>query len=154
MILAIGSQNDFLHVYQNENDLVAAKVIGPGERQFTGPVEFFDSEGNQFTGVNDGQGNLMALNPTADPLDLPALLQRLRNPFDRVRSYIEDNSEDFDLQVRDAAARLLQASTSAELNGFLRFFVADSPNENVIGFEQNPGNQGHNAFHSVGIGHP
>ncbi|MGQ0775997.1 MAG: hypothetical protein ACT4NY_16510 [Pseudonocardiales bacterium] len=163
MILAIGSQNEFLHVYQNDGDLVAANIIGPGPGQFSLPVEFFDGEGNQFTGAYDGQGNLVALTATADPPDLTAFLQRLQNILDVVWSYVENNPAGIvddppgsraALQV--ALAEFLQLGTLAALSRPLQLLVAgrsDDINAMEAAGQLDPGSFGHNALHAAGRGH-
>lgn len=163
LILTIGSQDDFrtvcqnddfLHVYQNTKELLADNAVGPGPGQFSGPIEFFDSDGHRFAGVYDQQRNLLALTPTADPPNFPALLQWVRNAFDRVRSFIEDNPEEaagFDTEVMEALAQLPHLSNSAELRKFLQVFVAvpvDAvPVAGPDGGLLNPGSSGHNAIH-------
>lgn len=161
MILAIGNRDDFLHVYQNDKELIADKAVGPGPKQFSGPVEFFDSDGRRFAGEHDQQGNLLALNPTADPPDLPALLQRVRNTFDRGRSFMEDHPDDFTEfgpEVKGTLARLPHLSTSAELREFLQIFTSRPPSGNarlasIPVPHPDKDSTWHNWLHKSGIGH-
>lgn len=154
MILVIGSRDDFVHVYRNINELIADRAIGPGPAQFSGPVEFFDGDGRRFAGEHDQQGNLLALNPTADSIDLPTILPRVRNTFGRVRSYVDAHPAEFEAPVKATLAQLPSLSTWEEVRSFLRNFVPAPDNLLRAG----PGNIDpqsgwHNALHRAGVGH-
>lgn len=159
MILAIGSRNDYLHIYNNVSELLADNAIGPGQGQFSGPIEFFDSDGHRLTGAHYQQGNLRSLNLTADPPDLSAVLQRLRTVFDHVRSFLDNNPEEAakieaDVKVKSAFARLPHLSTSADLREFLVVFVSPPAGGefSLEGEERHPGPNsiGHDLFHKFG----
>lgn len=155
MILAIGSRNDFVHVYRSEGELIADNSIGAGPGRFSGPIEFFDSDGRQFTGVNDEQGNLRALNPTGDSLDLPVFLQRVRNAFAPLRSFLAEHPEESVPEVTSALGQLSSLSSPEDLRNFLQVFVVEpgSIGRSAPDREQDPGSPGHNALHRMGINH-
>lgn len=96
MILAIGSRDDFLHVYQDEQVLLEDLAIGAGEGESSGPIEFFDSEGHRLTGKYDRQWRLLSLTPTTEQPNLALVRQRVQNCLDHVRSYIKGHPEKVD----------------------------------------------------------
>lgn len=93
MIIAIGSRDDFLHVYQDEQELLGDHAIGAGDGERSGPIEFFDSEGHRLIGEYDRQWRLLGLTRTTESPNPALVWQRVQNSLDRVRRYIENNSQ-------------------------------------------------------------
>lgn len=128
LILAIGSQDDFLHVYQNDEELLADDSIGVELGKFSDALEFFDSEGHRLAGVYNRQWQLLRLTPTTSEPDLSALLQRVQNTINHlVRSFSKDNPEasaEFDPAVKEGLAQLPHLRTPEELREFLQNFFA------------------------------
>ena len=93
MILAVGVRDDFLHVYHNEQDLLADHTIGTGAGEKTGALEFFDSDGYRLAGEYDHQWHLLRLTRTAEAPNLTLVRQRVQNAFDHIRSYIMSHPE-------------------------------------------------------------
>jgi len=87
MVLAIGSRNNFLHVYQDDQTLIADHEIGAGTGESRFPLEFFDSDGRQLAGEYDAQWRLLRLVPTAEPHNLNAVQHRVQKVIDHMRSY-------------------------------------------------------------------
>lgn len=129
MILAIGSRDDFLHVYHNDKELLSDNTIGAGPGELSGPIEFFDSDGRRLTGVYDRQWHLLQLTPTTSRPNLPALLRRVGNVINHLRSFIEDRPEasaEFGAEVQEALQQLPRLHTSTDLRRYLDAFVAHS----------------------------
>ena len=127
MILAIGSRDDFLHVYQDDRELLSDHDIGAGVGEISGPLEFFNSDGYRLAGVYDQRWNLLRLVPTADPPKLPAVQKRVRLTIDHVRSFIEDHAEEcalYGMTVQEALVELPRLSASADLREYLQTFFA------------------------------
>ncbi|MGH3925216.1 MAG: hypothetical protein ACRDTT_20540 [Pseudonocardiaceae bacterium] len=127
LILAIGSKDDFLHVYRNDKELLADNTIGAGPGELSGPIEFFDTDGHRLTGVYDRQWRLLQLTPTTSRPNLPALLRRVGKAINHLRSFIEDHPEEsaeFGTEVANALQQLPRLRTSADLRRYLQTFVA------------------------------
>ncbi|MGH3941673.1 MAG: hypothetical protein ACRDTG_24195 [Pseudonocardiaceae bacterium] len=167
IILAIGVRNDFLHVYQDEKELLTDDTIGAGQAELSGPIEFFDGDGHRLTGVYDRKWNLLELVPTTSPPDLPTLLRRVRKAFEHLRSFIETHPQELsgnNIELRAALLQLRGVSTSAELREFLQNFIAhpsakkdeavEKPVDRPVGIaivDDQPGL--HNAWHRAGWNH-
>lgn len=93
MILVIGSQNTFLHVYKDDRELLSDDNIGAGEGERRFPLEFFDSDGLRLAGEYDSQWRLLRLVPTADPPHLDAVKRRAQKVVDHMRSYAKNHAD-------------------------------------------------------------
>lgn len=106
MILAIGSRDDFLHVYQDDQELLADHGIGAGVGENSGPLEFFDSDGHRLAGVYDQAWKVQRLTPTTEAPNPDLVRQRVQNSLDRVQRYIENNPQKAVLLNTTVAASL------------------------------------------------
>ncbi|MGH3941674.1 MAG: hypothetical protein ACRDTG_24200 [Pseudonocardiaceae bacterium] len=156
LILVVGSRDDFLHAYRNDQELLADQPFGAGPGQLSDRIEYFDGDGRRFIGVYDQQGRLLQLRPSTDPPDLPALLQRVRNATNHLRSLIEGTPEgaEYVQSMQQAIRQLPNLNTSADLHRFLLVFVSHSkegpPLFGPLGIDDDqPGL--HNAWHRWGF---
>jgi hypothetical protein len=92
-IVAIGSQNNFIHVYPDERALLADHDIGAGVGESHLPLEFFDGEGRRLAGVYDGRWHLLRLVPTAESADLDGVRQRVESVLAYLRSFVEQHPD-------------------------------------------------------------
>lgn len=93
MILAIGSQDNFLHVYHDAQEVLQDDKIGAGKDEKSGPLEFFDSDGYRLTGQYSPTWQLRGLTRTEEPPDQSLVRQRVQNCIDHLRSYIKSHPE-------------------------------------------------------------
>ena len=159
MILAIGSRDDFLHVYRDDRELLSDDDIGAGAGEISGPLEFFNTQGYRLTGVYDRRWHLVRLVPTTDPPDLTTVARRVRNVIDRMRLYLTRHPEEAALygMTSDEALTLFPClDTSLRLEEFLRAFVGDGervhPRAAGLG-DDDSGSQWHNFWHRSGWNH-
>lgn len=125
LILAIGSRDEFLHVFQNDQELLAVNTIGTDPGEYSSPIEFFDSDGHRLAGVYDRQWQLRRLSPTTGKSDLPVLLRRVRNAVDNLQSLVENNPEDsalFGTAVKEGLLQFSRVRTSADLRDYLQAY--------------------------------
>lgn len=160
MILAIGSQNTFLHVYDDESELLADDDIGAGVGESRFPLEFFDGEGQRLAGVYDGQWRLLRLMPTADEADPDALQRRVQQVTEHLRASIEAHPEDvalFGMTVQKALEFFPPPDESEDLKTSLLAFSsagAHSSHAAPAGLVENDsGSMRHNAAHIFGNPH-
>jgi len=159
MILAIGSRDDFLHVYQDDQELLADDDIGAGVGELSGPLEFFNTDGYRLTGVYDRRWHLLRLAPTADPPDLPTVLRRVRDVIDQMRLYIARHPEEtalYGMTPGEALTLFPGLDTSLSLEESLLAFVGDGasvhPRTAGLG-DDDSGSQWHNFWHRRGWNH-
>jgi hypothetical protein len=123
MILAIAVYDDFLHVYDNEGDLLADDTLCARAGEKFGALEFFDSEGYRLAGKYDGQWRLLRLTRTADSSNSPLVLQRVQSAVDHLRWYIKSHPDEFesdDMTVDDALKLCPDLGGSSDLVTSLR----------------------------------
>lgn len=161
MILAIGSGDDFLHAYQDVQELLADHDIGAGPDELSGPLEFFDSDGYRLTGAYDQQWQLLGLTRTMESPNPDAVQQRVQNVIDHMRSAIEHHPEEAALygmtvdEVRELFPRL---SGPTDLETAVRAFTDDANHGHVMvaagaHLDERPGNRKHNWAHRLGWKH-
>lgn len=160
MILAIGSQNTFLHVYDDERELLADDDIGAGVGESRFPLEFFDSEGRRLAGVYDGQWRLIRLMPTAEESDPDALQRRVQQVTEHLRASIKDHPEDvelFGMTVQQALEFFPPPDESEDLATSLLAFSSGEAHRSHSAFaglgEYDSGSMRHNAAHIFGNPH-
>lgn len=135
MILAIGSRDDFLHVYRDDQELLSDDDIGAGVGELSGPLEFFNSHGYRLTGVYDRRWHLLRLVPTAEPKQPGAVQQRVRNVIDHLRSYIGRHPEEaalYGMTVDEALALIPHVSESMDLETSLRVFSGTTDHSQLM----------------------
>ena len=152
MILAIGTENDFLHVYYDDQKLLQDHKIGAGAGEIAPPLEFFDSEGYRLAGKYDRQWQLLGLTRTDEPPNLALVRWRVQKTFEYLRSYIERNQDKVDLQdltLEDALECIPNLAQSSDFDKFLR---ALAHREGEIGTKHS-GDPVHNWWHACGGKH-
>jgi len=123
LILVIGIRDEFLHVFQNDEELLTVNTIGTDAGEKPSPIEFFDSDGRRLAGIYNREWKLQQLIPTTGKPDLLALLLRVRNALGNLRSLIESNPEDsalFGTATKDALLEFSQVRTAADLREYLQ----------------------------------
>lgn len=161
MILAIGSRDDFLHVYKDDRELLADNDIGAGPDELSGPLEFFDSDGHRLTGVYDQQWRLLGLTRTTEPRNPDAVQQRVQNVIDHMRSSIERHPEEATLYgttVDEVLELFPRLSAPTDLETSLRAFMGDAGQGHVMVAagadpDERRGNRKHNWAHRLGWKH-
>jgi hypothetical protein len=141
MILAIGSQNTFLHIYDDERKLLADDDIGAGVGESRFPLEFFDSDGYRLAGVYDGRWNLLRLLPTADQPCPGSVLRRVRQVTEHLRRFIKSAPAEvmlFGLTEEEALELFPLPVESLDLKTVLLSFTAED------------GRNSHSAFMELG----
>ncbi|MGL5825815.1 MAG: hypothetical protein ACRCYU_13555 [Nocardioides sp.] len=119
-IIAITTNNDFVHVYKT----VARALRDPTVSAATGPamaLEFFDSQGYRLDPVYT-QGRITGLQRTTESLDLALLRTRIGTAKDYLLSYISTRSAMlamFGLDVREATELIERAYRRASAGGGL-----------------------------------
>lgn len=162
MILAIGTRDNFLHVYKNDRELLADNDIGAGPDELSGPLEFFDSDGYRLTGVYDRQWRLLRLTRTTEPRNPDAVQRRVQNVIDHMRSYIERHSEEatlYGMTVDQALELFPPLSGTTDLETSLKDFWGDDGHGPVLVAargegDERPNNRKHNWAHRLGWKHP
>lgn len=160
MILAIGSHNTFLHVYDNERELLADDDIGSGVGETRFPLEFFNSDGYRLAGVYDGHWRLLQLMPTTDKAQPKTILQRVQQVVRHLRRSVTSHPEEvalYGLTEAEALELLPQPDEWNDLDTALFAFVgkgARSSHAAVTGLGDNDyGDWSHNAAHIWGNPH-
>ncbi|MGH3903398.1 MAG: hypothetical protein ACRDTE_04275 [Pseudonocardiaceae bacterium] len=161
MILAIGSRDDFLHAYQDVQELLADHDIGAGPDEISGPLEFFDGDGYRLTGTYDRQWQLQDLTRTTESPNRDAVQQRVQNVIDHMRSAIERHPEEaalYGMTVDEVLELFPRLSGPTDLEAAVRAFTGDAAHGHVMvaaGAEpdERPGNRKHNWAHRLGWKH-
>ncbi|MCA1674623.1 MAG: hypothetical protein LC799_21340 [Actinobacteria bacterium] len=160
MILAIGSQNNFLHIYDDERELLADDDIGAGVGESRFPLEFFDSDGHRLAGVYDGKWHLLRLMPTADPVRPDAVQYRVWQVIARLRELIKSYPQEvalFGLTEDEALELFPLPDESHDLRTtLLSFTVAEarSSHSTLMGLGDNDTQGvGHGVQHFFGTAH-
>lgn len=94
MILVIGVRDDFSHVYDNEQELLADGEFCADATVRFSALEFFDSDGYRLAGRYDRQWGLLGLERTGE-CDEKKVQQRIQSSLKQLRCYIESHSEEF-----------------------------------------------------------
>lgn len=160
-ILAIGSRDDFLHVYTDDRELLADHDIGAGPGEVSGPLEFFDSDGHRLTGVYNQQWHLLGLARTTEPRNPDAVQQRVQNFIDHMRSAIKRHPEEATLYgttVDEVLELFPRLSAPTDLETSLRAFMGDAGHGHVMVAargegDERPNNRKHNFMHRLGWKH-
>ncbi|HEY0486064.1 MAG TPA: hypothetical protein VGD72_07435 [Mycobacteriales bacterium] len=127
LILAIGSQDTFLHVYRDQQDLMSDQDIGAGVGEHPFPLEFFDTDGHRLTGVYDGRWHLLRLAPTADPPDPSKVRRRVLGVLAYLRTFVDTRPDVlalYGLTREDAHAMLGPVESAPDLVTAVRWFAA------------------------------
>lgn len=158
MILAIGTRDDFLHIYHNDQELIADNDIGAGPGELSGPIEFFDSDGYRLAGIYDRRWHLLRLTPTTEPPNPAAVARRVRNVVDHLRSYLSRHPEEaalYGMTVDEVLECFPRLCDSAELEDSLLALAAHHSGRAVgaahLVDDDQPG--WHNAMHRMGWKH-
>jgi len=157
MIVAIGSQNTFLHVYKDEHELLQDDDIGAGAGESRFPLEFFDSDGHRLAGVYDGRWHMLRLMRTADPHRPEVLQRRVQQVVEHLRTSIKAHPEDvklFGMTVQEVLDFFPLPDESQDLRTSLLAFSSDEPHHSrsaLHGFVENDsGSMRHIATHIFG----
>ncbi len=155
MILAIGAQDDFLHVYHDAQELLGDHKIGAGEEERCGPLEFFDSAGYRLAGTYSPTWQLQGLTRTADSADPTQLRQRVQSCIDHLRSYIKNHPEkveSYEMTVDEALARCPDLNGSSDFENCLRALAHSGSHhkEGELGTEHRTDDYWHNLVHGSG----
>lgn len=155
MIVAIGSNDDFIHAYEDEQALLQDHTIGAGKGELSGPLEFFDTAGHRLTGVYDRKWRLLCLKPTADRPDPDLLRQRVQNAFEHLRLQIKnlpDTTAVLSLKAGQALSLIPDLSGPEDLEETLRYMFAAHwrPNESELTPAHMTSNPVHNFSHFAG----
>lgn len=161
MILAIGSLDDFLHVYKDDRELLADSGIGAGPSGSAGALEFFDSRGYRLAGIYDQRWNLVRLTPTAESPNPAAVQERVQNVIDHMRNAVQDNPGEASLHgmtVDEVLELFPRLDGSTDLDAALRIFLAEAEHGHVLvaahgGGDERPNNRRHNFLHRLGWKH-
>lgn len=160
MILAIGSQNTFLHVYNDERELLADDDIGAGVGESRFPIEFFDSDGYRLAGVYDGHWHLVRLMPTAEEAHPDAVLRRVWQVTEHLRAFIKAHPEEvelFGMTVQEALEFFPAPEESQDLKTALLVFSSGEAHRSHAALsglgEHDAGSMRHNAAHIFGNPH-
>jgi hypothetical protein len=156
-VLAIGGENNFLHVYKDEAALLRDGDIGTGVGESRFPLEFFDSDGHRLAGLYDGEWRLMRLVPTAEA-DPCRLAERVTEVLVYMRTYIEEHPDVmrlYGLTQQEALALFAEPGPDQDLRTLLAPLLAldledDHFPAGALGDEDDRGIM-HNIFHH---GHP
>lgn len=153
MILAIGVGDDFLHVYHNEQDLLADRTIGAGAEEKTGALEFFDSEGYRLAAKYDHDWKLVHFTRTTEPANLDLVRQRVGHCLDHLGSYIESHSEEiasYDMKVGDALALLPTLGEPSEFDTCLKALAVHAEHDGAgMGIQHTTDDPVHNWWHDA-----
>jgi len=160
-ILAIGSRDDFLHVYADVQELLSDDTIGAGPEELSGPIEFFDGDGYRLTGVYDRQWHLLRLVRTSEPASSDAVAQRVQNVIDNMRSYIERHPEEavlYGVTVDEVLELFPPLGAPTDLGTCIRSFTGDLGHGDVMvalggDGDERPHNRKHNMAHRLGWKH-
>lgn len=159
MIIAIGTRDDFLHVYADDQDLLSDHDIGAGEGELTGPIEFFDSDGHRLTGVYDQRWHLLRLVPTTEPPDRENLERRVRNFVDHMRAQIDQHPEEaalYGMTRENALGLFREVTTAADFDAFLADFSGGVEHRQAVvvgGQDGDSRGKAHNFAHRWGWKH-
>jgi hypothetical protein len=157
-VLAIGGENNFVHVYKDEAALLRDGDIGAGVGESRFPLEFFDSDGRRLAGVYDGSWQLARLVPTEDDPQPRRLAERVAGVLLYMRTYIEEHPEVmrlYGLTQQEALALFAAPKPGQDLRVSLAPMLAvdledDHVPVGVLGDDDDRGIM-HNIFHH---GHP
>ncbi len=151
-IVAIGSQDNFAHVYPSEQAMLAEDDIGGGVGESRFPLEFFDGEGRRLVGVYDRHWRLTRLLPTTQRGDDTQLLRRLRRVVENKKEMFRRRPDVVALYglTPDEAIELLEESSGRldTISSALEAFAAaPGPRAGTRGRENDPGGWLHRLLH-------
>jgi hypothetical protein len=157
-VLAIGAENNFVHVYKDEAALLRDGDIGAGVGESRFPLEFFDSDGQRLAGVYDGEWRLTRLVPTDDDPRPRRLAERVAGVLAYLRTYVEEHPDVmrlYGLTQEEALALFAGPSRGQDLRSLLApLLVVDLEDDHfpvgALGDDDDRGIM-HNIFHH---GHP
>ena len=162
-ILAIGSDDDFLHVYENVQELLSDDTIGTGPEELSGPIEFFDSDGYRLAGEYDRQWHLLNLKRTTEQANPAAVAQRVRNVIDHMRWCLERHPEEAQLygSVNEVLELFPSLSASTDLATCIQAFTGGAGHGDLMvaalgagaDADERPRNRKHNMAHRFGWKH-
>lgn len=160
MILAIGSQNTFLHVYDDERELLADDDIGAGVGESRFPLEFFNSDGYRLAGVYDERWHLLRLMPTMEPARPDMVQYRVWQVTAHLRTFITSHPDEvalYGMTEEEALELFPLPDESLDLKTTLLSFAAEdvrSSHSALMGLGDNDTQgAGHNMRHFFGTAH-
>ncbi len=151
-IVAIGSQDNFAHVYPSERAMLAENDIGGGVGESRFPLEFFDGEGRRLVGVYDGHWRLTRLLPTEQEGDTEALLRRLRRVVENKKETFRRRPDIvalYGLTPEEAIELLAESSGPLDtiVSALDAFAATPGPRAGTRGRENDPGGWLHRLLH-------
>lgn len=131
MILTIDTSDDFVYVYNSIDELLAdGSICGRAGKEY-GAFEFFDCAGRRLVAGYDRRWRLRILTPDG-PGDPGLILNRVHNWLDRLRCFIKDNPDEFQvagLTLKDALSCVPDLSEASDLETAMRTLADHSPRE-------------------------
>jgi hypothetical protein len=150
MILAIGAQDNFLHVYHDVQELLQDHQIGADQAK-SGPLEFFDSAGYRLAGRYSSEWRLHDLTPTEETPDQDLVRRRVQNCINYLRSYIKSHPEEltsYQMTEDEALARCPDLGGPSHLQAFLETLTHRRRDEISVAHRTN--DFWHNLWHGSG----
>jgi hypothetical protein len=150
MILAIGAQDNFLHVYHDAQELLQDRKVGAAGQR-SGPLEFFDSAGYRLVGQYSQEWKLRGLTRTEEPPNRELIRQRVQNCIDHLRGYLKSHAEEIEspeMTVDEALARCPDLGGPSNVEAFLQTLTHQRKGE--VGVAHPTSDPWHNLWHGSG----